>query len=170
MQIYRNSRYKTQEIQSPRKGCKGLLEQIKGAWRGRQLYPKCKKGWLAVEREPKEVTHSNEPAADCLVPDASILFSQCSCQALVSLAESPSSEKNWKQLTASACGRSEQPLCSGKAIPLTGGRRKPVPNAATQEGRQQKGKTGSMLSLQNLHMLWGAAADSECRKDKQASK
>lgn len=86
------------------------------------------------------MTHSNEPAADCLVPDASILFSQGSCQALVSLAESPSSEKYWKQLTASVCGRPEQPLCSGKDIPLTGGRGEPVPNPATQEDRQLKGK------------------------------
>lgn len=122
MQIPQRRQVQSQEIQSPREGCKGLLEQIKGAWRGRQLQPECKKGWLAVEQEPKGVTHSNEPAVDCLVPDASILFSQGSCQALVSLAESPSSEKNWKQLTASACGRSEQPLCSGRAIPLTGGR------------------------------------------------
>lgn len=35
----------------------------------------------------------------------------------------------------------------------------PVPNPATQEDRQLKGKTSSMLSLQSLYVLWGAAAD-----------
>lgn len=41
----------------------------------------------------------------------------------------------------------------------------PVPNPATLEGRQLKGKTSP--TPQNLHMLWEAAADSECGKDKR---